>query len=114
MAFVSEQCDTELDDSPANVPVWAVYMTAFRFLGALTQEPRTIIYIDGFNLYYGALKAPRKNYFTLTARAMWRRHSCVPRPDSSGRLLGVLQSASRGVEGAPWARQSETLRHAGG
>jgi hypothetical protein len=41
---------------------------------------------------------------------MWRRHSCLPRPDSSGRLLGVLQSASRLIG----TRQSETLRHAGG
>jgi hypothetical protein len=65
MAFVSEQCDTELDDSPANVPVWAVYMTAFRFLGALTQEPRTIIYIDGFNLYYGALKGTPYKWLDL-------------------------------------------------
>jgi hypothetical protein len=54
-------------------------------------------------------KGPRKNNFTLAAWAMWRRHSCRPRPDSSGRLPGVLQSASRGVG----TRQTESLRHVG-
>src|ERR1035437_551342 len=49
-------------------------------------------------------KEPRKNNFTLADRATWRRHSCRPRPDSSGRLPGVLQSPSRGVG----TRQSES------
>ena len=38
---------------------------------------------------------------------MWRGHSCLPRPDSSGRLPGALESTSRRV-GTP---QTESLRH---
>ena len=37
---------------------------------------------------------PRKNNFTFGCLAPWRRHSCLPRPDSSGRLPDVHQSAS--------------------
>jgi hypothetical protein len=45
----------------------------------------------------------------LAAWAMWRGHSCLLRPDSSGRLPGVLENASRGVG----TRQTESLRHIG-
>jgi hypothetical protein len=40
--------------------------------------------------------------FPFLGRLSGIRHSCLP---------GVLPSASRGVGGALWARQSETLRH---
>jgi len=45
----------------------------------------------------------------LARWAMWRGHSCLLRPDSSGRLPGVLENASRGVG----TRQTESLRHIG-
>ena len=34
-------------------------------MGALTQKPRTIIYIDGFNLYYGAVKGTPYKWLDL-------------------------------------------------
>jgi uncharacterized LabA/DUF88 family protein len=52
------------------MPVWAVYMTASPTPG-LPKRSRTVVYIDGFNLYYGALKGtPHKwldlqKYFTM-------------------------------------------------
>jgi len=57
---------------------------------------------------------PSNNNFTLAAWAAWRRHSCLPRPDSSGRVPGVRQRAFRRVGGAIWARQIMSLRHVGG
>src|ERR1019366_4892976 len=45
---------------------------------------------------------------------MWRRHSCRPRPEESGRLPGVLQSASRGVGTRQTESLTESLRHGGG
>jgi hypothetical protein len=41
------------------------------------------------------------------AKTKWRGHSCLPRPDSSGRLPGALKSTSRRV-GTP---QTESPRH---
>src|ERR1019366_7209743 len=38
---------------------------------------------------YDAIKEPRKNNYTVAAWAMWRRHSCRPRSDSSGRMPGL-------------------------
>src|ERR1019366_5686159 len=46
----------------------------------------------------------------LYRRRLHFRGNSRPRPDSSGRLPGVLQSASRGVG----TRQTESLRHHGG
>ena len=60
------------------------------------------------------VKEPRRNNLTLAAWAMWRTHSCVPRPDSSGRVPDAHQGASRGVGGALRARQTESPRHVGG
>src|ERR1019366_2182703 len=47
------------------------------------------------------------------AETTWRRHSCLPRPDSSGRLPGVLQNASRRVGTQQSESLAESLRHSG-
>ena len=67
-------------------------------------SPRTLEQTTAFTT-----KGPRNNNFTFGYLAPWRRHSCLPRPDSSGRLPDVRQSASRGVG----TRQTESPRHVG-
>ncbi|MBA3976289.1 MAG: hypothetical protein C0504_18940 [Candidatus Solibacter sp.] len=51
----------EVYDSPATSLVPAVYMTAFSFVPA----PATVVYVDGFNLYYGALKGTPHRWLDL-------------------------------------------------
>jgi hypothetical protein len=48
---------------------------------------------QGHEINSAKFVASPRNNFTLVAWAMWRRHSCRLRPDSSGRLPGVPQSA---------------------
>jgi hypothetical protein len=54
-----------------------------------------IYYMEEHPAFLARIKGPRKNNFTFGYLAPWRRHSCLPRPDSSGRLPDVHQSASR-------------------
>src|SRR6266568_4569735 len=58
-------------------------------------------------------KESRKNNFTFALRCTWRTHSCVPRPQSCGRLLFQTSEASRKVSVQSTRRRctQECVRH---
>ena len=58
----------------------------------LPLEP--ILLLRAASLFFGIFRSHAR-ITSLTAWATWRRHSRLPGPDSSGRLPGVLRSASR-------------------
>jgi hypothetical protein len=60
LASASSLYDTSGTTPRSNKPVWAIYMIALFFMvtfpAAVKLRPRAIVYIDGLNLYYGALR----------------------------------------------------------
>ena len=54
---------SSVNDSPASLAGWAAYMVASFFVSS--NNPRTVVYVDGFNLYYGAVKGTPYKWLDL-------------------------------------------------
>lgn len=65
------------------------------------QRQRTIVYIDGFNFYYGALKHTQYKWLNL------ERYFSLLRPDDD---IQAIKYFTAEVSGAPRLRQQAYLR----
>ena len=48
----------------------------------------------------------------ITREVLWRKHSCLPRPHSCGRLTGIdkIVDAARRVRAPHYSKRSESIR----